>query len=234
MATYLQYGNYTHPASECEVTRTISPRYADSQVKIAEVERWDVRGVIIANGPVAIAARLNEIDNAYSVQGGDLKLLDDNGNILMQLRSVTSVFGVRSQRPNLPKGDGSEWATGLEFTASFEAEYTTGLQSGLVSFQETLAFSGGGPVHVWRRPLNGLPIKQTVAPASPYRLEQSGRAVGRYTYPTPPSPLFPEHLWEGPRIRYSGPEVNGQNYTVEWSYVMESVSPLAGLPTLPV
>lgn len=233
----LKYGSYSHPSGECSFTRTVSPKLSEAQQVISEVVRWDIRGEIIADGVASIVDRVAEIDAAYAIQGQDLSLLDDSGNlVVVLLRSATSVNGVRSTRPNLPQGEGAEWATGLKFSASFEAEYTSSLQSGLVSFQETLSFSGGGPVYVWRRPLNAPPIKQTVSPYSPYRLTQSGRAVGRYTYPSPPGPLFAADLWEGPSPRYTGPNLTGGqllNYTTEWNYVMESVSPLQGLPTLP-
>lgn len=234
--TRLRYGNYLHDAGECEVRRTISPRLADTQAVVGYTERWDIAGEIIASTPEAIAAQLAEMDAAYALQNQTLTLETDAGFVLMRLSPVGSVVGVRVAPASLPDGTGAEWATGLKYTLIAEAEYTGNSEAAIVAFQETLQFSGGGPLYVWRQPLEGNPIKQRVAQRTPYVLVQSGSSTGRYGYLTAPGPLFPEHLWHGPAFTLIGPVTRGGqllDYTTNWTYTMQSVSPFQGQPTLP-
>lgn len=221
----LKYGSFIHDAGECIVRRSISPRYSQSRQIVGFVERWDIEGEII--------------DAAYATQGLDLSLIDAADAVLMSLPSSTSIQGTRTTKPSIPDGSGAEWATGLKYALTVEAEYETATDATLVVFQESVSTSGGGPVHVWRRPLNSPPIKQTASNFSPYQLVQSGFAVARGLYPSAPSPLFPADLWVGPEIRRTSPEHrSGQNqlldYRIDWTYRMQAVNPFIANPSSPV
>src|SRR5262249_31358216 len=97
------------------------------------------------------------------------------------------------------------------------------------------SFSGGGPVYIHRNAINGVPQKQMVYPATPYRCVQSGSAVGYRGYPTPPPPKFPAALMEAPHLPMKSPRRMGvgyPEYEIGWEYRMESVGPLQAVPTV--
>lgn len=234
----LVYGSYQHPAQEVSLSISQSEVTAESGQAVGYVERWDVQGEVISDDPATMAARIAGLRNAYAVQNLDAAFYaNDGATVLHQLRAINTVSGVRVIPPSFPYQENQGlYATAVRYALTITAEFATALQAGLTAWQETLAFSGGGPRYVWRQPLNGRSIKQQVATDTPYRLTQSGRAVGRYSYPVPPGPLYPEHLMEAPATTPTGPDFkNGQflNYSVTWNYVMESVSPFEGQPTLP-
>lgn len=233
----LTYGNFSH--DENEVTLAITRNAVTSQngASVGYTERWDVQGEIIEDDPAELAAKVDALRNAYSVPNLNVTFRDSGGTVIHRLLVSQAVNGIQVVPPSFPWQDGRAlYATGLRYSITIQAEFATTLQAGLTAWSETLAFSGGGPAFVWRQPLTGFPIKQQVATSTPYILQQSGRAVGRYAYPTPPGPLFPEHLWRGPAPTLTGPEfLQGQllNFGVTWSYEMQSTSPLQGLPTPP-
>lgn len=232
----LQYGGYTHDAGECAVQRKVQPTFSRSRQIVGFVERWDISGQIIdAGGPTAIATKLAAIDAAYAIQGQNLSLIDSASNVILSLPSSTSISGTHVIKPSLPDGAGAEWASGLKYQLTVEAEYATATASTIIVLQETMAASGGGPVYAWRRPIGQVPIRQQVSNYSPYQLVQSGYAIARGLFPTAPAPLFPGALWQGPQIRRTGPELQtGQNaplnYRTEWNYIMQSTGPLASTP----
>jgi hypothetical protein len=132
---------------------------------------------------------------------------------------------------------GAEYATFRSFSFTAEAEYPLlGSQNLLLSWRETLSFSGGGPIYRHRLAINGAPQKQLVYPASIYTVNQSGQAEGYLTYPVAPAALWPFALKEQPKITRSTPTRKGpaayQAYPVSWSYDFESAAPLLGLPSL--
>lgn len=234
----LVYGSYVHDLGE--VTLSISQSEVTTETGQAGgyIERWDVQGEIITDSHAVMANRIAALRSAYSVQGRDAVFYAPDGvTILHRLRSLDTVAGVKVIPPSFPYEDNRGlYATGIKYAVTITGEYTTVLQSSLVAWQETLTFSGGGPRYVFRQPMRGRPIKQQVAEATPYRLTQNGRAVGRYAYPQAPPPLYPEHLVENAPASPTGPEFrDGQflNYAIAWNYVMESVDPLEGSPTLP-
>lgn len=233
----LTYGSHTHDLGEVTLAVTRNEITAQSGQAVGYVERWDVQGEIIEDDPAAMASKIAALNAAYSAQNRDAFFVATDGTVIHRMRVAETVGGVRVIPPSFPYQEGRAlYATGVRYSFAITAEFATNLQGGLTAWSETLAFSGGGPAYVWRQPLQGPPIKQQVATATPYVLLQTGRAVGRYGYPSPPGPLYPAHLWRGPAPSLTGPEfVNGQllNYGVSWSYEMQAASPMQGLPTPP-
>lgn len=236
---FLVYGNYPHDPGEVELSISQSEVTSEAGYAVGYVERWDVTGEIITDDHSVMAARIAALRAAYSVQGRDATFYAPDGvTVLHRLRSVNTVAGVKVIPPSFPyEANRGLYATAIKYALTITGEFTTVLKSSLVAWQETLTFSGGGPRYVFRQPLRGKPIKQQVAESTVYRLNQSGRAVGRYAYPTAPPPLYPEHLVENAPASPTGPEFkdDGQllNWSIAWNYVMESVDPLEGMPTLP-
>jgi hypothetical protein len=110
----------------------------------------------------------------------------------------------------------------------------------LESYLETLSFTGGGPRFVHLQPLIGLPQRQQVAQATPFKVAQRGHAVGVYAYPVPPGPIWPiaEHI-DQRQIDYEAPKRSGDpiasvytKWPVSWTYAFEANVPLNGAPTL--
>lgn len=201
--------------------------------------RFDVQGYLAGSSQAAIATAQAALKAALDVPYQDLKLLLDSGaNSADVLLNQGSISGVKIvEGPSFTDTMGPEYATLRSFRFSAEAEYPlSGTALILLDWQETLTFSGGGPIYTHRPAINGPPQKQLVYPASVFRCQQQGQAVGYLAYPLPSPPKFPSALMQAPEIRRTAPKRKGpgrhEGYTISWSYSFESGSALVGLPTL--
>lgn len=205
--------------------------------------RWNLQGQLNGDSPSAIAAKMATLDSTFSVHFRDAVLTDNDGNILRALYTNQTLSGVRvTSGPDYPS-DRNAFNTYMPWSVSLEADYAigpNGSQNGvdpffLISFSESLSFSGGGPVWVHVQLADVKPQKQMLYRHTPYRVTQSGSAVGRSAYPPVPPPLFPGSLTRSPSISRTTPRREGfklEGYSVSWSYEFESAAPMVGNPTL--
>lgn len=188
---------------------------------------------------VNLTDKENQFKTALSIPYRDLVLKTDGGtNSATLLTNANTLSGVIITRGPDFMGDKAqaEYATRRQFAFEAMVEVVVnGQQNSLVSFTEALEFSGGGPVHIMARAINGPPQRQMTWPQTEYVVRQSGSAVGLLVEPRVPPPKFPTFLKEAPTIRRSGPERIGshyRNFGVSWSYMFESARPLVAAPTL--
>lgn len=238
----LKYGTYAHALAEAALVIRKQAVFNDAQVIRAVRERWDIDGLLQRADQPALTAAIHELLAAYSVQGQDAALYLDDGTTLTShwLQSAAAIGGVRVLAIDCPRGQGAEYSTFRAYHIALAAEFPSlGQDSSLVSWDETLNFTGGGERFILLQTLNGPAQRQLVADQTPYHATQTGRAVGYLAYPLPGLPIWPqaEHV-DRRRIvrrapRRSGP--SGQRaYTeweVTWSYEFESDGPLVGDPT---
>ena len=236
----LTYNGYAHPVGEPAVA--IHRNYLRNEALdvIAIVERWDIAGMLISNlGAGDLDAKVAATIAAYSVDGGDLSLTLPTGAVSQHsLSSSNALGGIRVVSPvSFPDGKGAEGVTYRNFTVSLEAELPiSNPTSGLLSFEESLSFTGGGPVFGHLEPVVGPPIKQLLKDESVYRVTQSGKAVGYLGWPNYPGPLWPSSEMRNHRQETrSGPRRKRNDYceyTVAWNYQFEEASQLYGNPTV--
>ena len=236
---YVQYGDYTHPAGEPAVTIDRETLWTDAGTAWAERERWSISGCIYnqAGTAAAMDVLVTELEAAYSSSGGDLKLLLPDGTTASQhaLLNANTIGGVRVvKRPSYPQGSGPEGITIRHFTVALEAEVAVSADSALLSWHESIRYSGGGPRFGHLEPLVGKPIKQKLKANTIYKAIQQGRAVGLSAYPAVPSPIWPAHQIDQRDIEQSAPRRRGYGsgadcwteWPVSWCYRFESANPL--------
>lgn len=175
-------------------------------------------------------------EQAFSVEGRDLVLYVGGLQSAHVLRSSASLGGVRiAARMSYPEGKGAEHVTYRTYVVEFSALVPTGSGAGggVLSFEETLTFEGGGTVYGHIETLTGKPVKQTLRKQSLYKAVQEGRIVGANGYPNIPPPIFPNALVKSPMIaKSSARPVEGHRleYPFSYRYEFESVTTLDGVP----
>jgi hypothetical protein len=242
----LKYGNYAHALGEATIVIGVQPLFNEQGTRYAERERWEISGFLQASTTTALTAAINAMKAAYALPNQELGLYLGDGHTLSShyIRPSDTLAGIRViSGPNFPQGRGAEYSTFRSYQIVLEAdrpvdESAHDPDATLLAWEETLTFTGGGPRFVYLQTLLGLPQKQIVAAATPFRVTQQGRAVGQSLYPPPATPLWPiaEHVDDRKLTRKSPrastPAGGPTEYEVTWQYVFESESPLVGNPTI--
>jgi len=240
---YFVYRGYSHPAGEVQVTSYDARKvYNDKFLATSIVYTMQLSGIIVAAGDAAIDARVAEIQNAYSLDGGDAALMLTNGSpSSMRLDSGSSMYGVRVvDGPRFPmERNAAHYATGLPFEITLQAEYTSaslGVNDAFVGSSESIEMIGdGGPITAITVLDNGPPVADTVSPASPVIVTQAGEAV--YELPAALSPVYPNFnppIWPQNLIRPDGfrvgrhktrPKGGRVQYKATWSFNFHFTEP---------
>jgi hypothetical protein len=240
----LWFGPYGFPVNGMAIGSRIQNMPNKAQITLKRKVIMSVSGSLLATLGTSfpqqdLTAQTILLTQALSNNYFDLVLRNDDGSlsatILLNAGSLTGV--VITEGPDFPGKPGdADYATQRRFSFTAMAEYVNiKAQTALENFSESLDFSGGLPLYVMCRAVNGLPQRQQTYAFTEFCCTQSGSAVGLLAFPTPPGPKFPSCLKEAPRIKRSGPERVGntfQNYGISWTYVFESVTPMVGAPTL--
>lgn len=238
---YFQYGNYRHAAGEVEF-KSQPPETVFSAAGIATGVRyrWELAGRLHGADAAALTAAIAALEAAYSVQGLDAGLYEDDGTPTAHVLHTAACWGgVRIvQPPAYPVGTGGQYTTYRDYVIGIEATTQPITGPGLFDWKESLGFAGGGPVFVYKVPRRGPPQRQQVTEADTYKATQDGEAASALSYPTPASPQWPND-WhrEGSNVTYHTPERSGGQgqgsfrYRTSWHYVFESANEMHGLPT---
>lgn len=234
---YVQYGSYQFASNTVVVQFTQRRNYTDRNAVQSITKRLTLDGVLLPSTATQaqIKSDVGGLEDAFSKNGKDLGLYHDDGTKSHHfLDSSASLSGTKVISVDYPRGDGTEYATQRRFRIVVEAEFP---QAGdlLLNWSETVNFQGDtGPRWVSIELQNGPPQFQTVAQRTSQIVTQSGNALGLYSYPSIPSPLFGgiEH-GERRRRQFGSPTNNGVqfvNWPVSWSYTFESTKALFALP----
>lgn len=192
---------------------------------------------IAAAGAAAMEAAYADAIDAFSSNGFDfiVRLPGGTQSDNLSLDNDSAVGGVRvMERPSIDSLAGGIYTTFLPFRVVLEAEYPAVAGAEILrEFEETVSFSGGGPVYGWLKPLRGRPQPQLLRQADTYRATQVGHAIGYQHRPNPPAAIWPayqiqnlEHTKRSPRRRGA----SFIDYFTSWSYVFESDTRLIGSP----
>ena len=235
----IRYGSYTHTLGEPALTIDRQTLYTDAQSPYAETVRWMIQGMLTNQGgtEATLNAKVRALEAAYAWNNKDAALLLTSGGAAAghTLINADTIGGVRVvKRPHYPKGDGAEGITMRTFAVVLEATFPLTSGTALLSWTETISFSGGGASYGFLEPLTGRPIKQKLKQRTTYHATQQGRAVGLYEYPTVPSAMWTAGLlgaretkWDSPkRMGYGSGADTHIGWPVSWLYKFASDNPM--------
>lgn len=228
-------GSFTFDASAVGWTESFVTERNQGGQPVRTRKTVSLSGKIYGASQSALTTTCLSLDTACATPYLDVILYDNSGAVARRLPNSGSISGVVCDSWGYPDGKGADYTTYRNFVAQFSATYgITEAESFLLSFTETLAFSGGGPLYTHVQTVEGPPEKQKLVNQTPYRCTQTGSASGRTGYPPIPNPLFPDALVQAGSPSYTAPQRRGttlEGYGVSWSYQFESAQPLVGLPT---
>lgn len=234
---YAKYGSYQHATNEVGLRRIEKNAGKASGGQVTtEVRQWTFGGFLQAATPLALTSAIQAMERAYAVHGLDWGMYEDNGTPSAHVLLSASAFGGVQvvSGPNWLDGQG-EYTTFRSYEITVKAEYQVGGGVNFSQWRESISFEGdGGPIYRFIPTINGPWQKQMVNERSTYRAYQQGSIVGIFSAPDFPGPAFPdaEHR-EQRRVSRDGPTFDGTKYSnfgVNYSFVFESNSPLAGTP----
>lgn len=233
----LKIGSYACDANTSLIAMREDLQFNEADQPYSRKRSLDVQGYLSGASQSALVTAENALQVALRKTSPDVVFLTDSGGETgVSLKKAGSITGVRITNFAFPRTTGPEYATERYFTFTAEAEYPlTGTTTLLMSFTETLSFSGGGPLYTHLQAIYGPPQKQLLYEATTYQVTQSGQAVGYLAYPNPAPPIWPQALKQAPRFSQTSPKRRGngyQDFAVSWEYQFESASPLAGLPNI--
>lgn len=236
MALYFQYGQYQHEPGDIVIASiSRATEYSPRGQPLLSKLTWSIQGQIHADSPALLTPKLRALEAAYARHGRDAGLYETGGVPTAHvMRSAGSIGGVRSSGVQYPTGDGIEYTTLRNYSVTLEADYPFEDVS-LLEFSETLSFSGTcRPRFVFLPLLNGQPEKQIVQRSTTQKVTQSGNALGYFSRPSAPPPLWPNDEHEDLRqISTTSPRVvygRTVDFGIQWSYSFESSTPLIGEP----
>lgn len=239
VGSVLVYGSYAHAAGECAVQIINQPIFENGARRHLK-QTWVINGRIQADSQTALTAALHNLQNIYSNNNQDLVLKIGQAATVHTLRSSDTLGGIRvTQLPTYENGAGAEYSTFRTYTIRVEGDIPD-MNVQTLAWKEAVRSYGGGPQFMFLECLNGAPVQQQIKEEVIYRATQTGEAVGMFTWPQPPSPIWPDFFKQdiSPGVEIFTPDragiYGGNRYTgfrITWSYVFESNFPLVGLPT---
>lgn len=233
---YLQYGSYRHELSEAGISVSKSVERQNG-VPCAMREVWSIRGELQAETQELLTAAYDELCQAYSRDGGDLTLWLPDGTTRSSLfvRNSQTLGGTRViGRPSISDEPGN-YSNYIRYGITVEATIpliNDGI--GLTQYTQTITKSGGGPKWILIPVLKGPPVRQQVLEQTPYRVTQSGEAIGYLGQPEPEQPINSQHLHQDqsqvtrvtPRKAGTTGRYTETDFRTAWSYVFESANPI--------
>ena len=235
-----RYRTYTHAADEIDLVG-FSKRIAYSQRGRPTTVTWNltIEGVVLPSGgtQAATSTAIAQIESAYGTNGGDAILFHDDETVSAHsMYSATFQAGTKITELSFPSGAGLAYSVGRRFRVAITGEKDIN-DDPIVSFAESITFTGTtGPTTVWITLADGPPVKQVVNQNTTQKITQTGSAVGRNDYVTPPPPLFPEdeHV-DRRRIMKSAPKRDNSalvDYPSSWNYEFERSEATDGEPNM--
>lgn len=243
----VKWGTYPHANNEVRVNIQRQQHYNERGLRTGYTETWHLTGFMQAIDQAALTTALGTLKAAYATDGQNLILYLDDGTTptTHQLLTGSSISGTKViSGPEFPEGAGAEYATASAFrtygiVVQAEFKETTPLPGDTLVWQESLSIQGTGEGDFVLVPIiNGKWDVQDMFQATNVIARQSGSAIGRTGYPTPPAPIFgdwehkPKRTITDKNPKRAGPPGNPQyvEWEREWLYEFESNAALKGEP----
>lgn len=239
------YGNYSHANNEIWLHNiSYDQKYSAVGRPTFKTARFTIRGVKKAASVAALTTALQSLQNAYDFDGYNFQLTDNDGNSTVhRIQSNLMVDGIQVKNFSYltgtvsvggSYGSGSEYVQTRTFQIVLEGKILNG-NSEYSQFRESVRLMGnGGPRFKMAGSLTGAVQVQVLQQFTPYKVIQSGFAVGFLDYPSVPSPIWPGALHGDTIVEeivtpQFGTTFN-TNYPVRWRYEFESAVALSGSP----
>ena len=181
----------------------------------------------------------NNLREALKARNLDVTFFrDDNLASSIVVLSSNTIGGVQVlDGPDFPGNDPGEYAVKRKFKLrlGFATRFDSSTANFVVSFNEKISTSGGGPIYKFKRAVKGPAQKQRIFEQTEYQVIQTGEVVGFTDYINPPAPLFPNDLIENPDKNREGSERVGDsniNFRLSYKYLMAATRPLNATPNL--
>lgn len=247
----LKYGAYAFPVNGVTCQTHTIPHHNAAGMVMTLTTTMSVSGDLLAsvgssNPQHELSVMQTALETALAIPYQNLIFYDDNSvTTATLLTNVGSLSGVHLV--DGPVFDGArstgEYAVKRAFSFKMSTERLYPVRpSSLVSFTESVSYTGGTPIRQMCRAVNLPPIDQVIWPYTEFEAIQSGEAVGLLTWPygnanTGAPLLFPASFLRcAPEISASGPDRVGpsgwKNYRVRWTARFASASPLIATPHL--
>lgn len=219
MGLRLNYNGYNF---DTETTLTSIGRafeHDDRGRKRYETQTWRIRTILQADGQTAITAAINALE-AKLEDGHDLILYQTDGvQTPHKLLDALTLLGVFITGIEYSESTGSEYANKRVADISFTGIKSVSQTDNVISFSESVSFTGGGPRHAWQECIEGDPQKYQVAKKTLYYATQSG-TMEALAITDVPDPLWGADVQDGnPDINMTPVYVNNQlRYRYTWTY----------------
>ena len=235
MSIFIRYGNYSHDPGEVEYSIQRSATETERRQVYADNVTVTLNGRRFADSSREIERKLKGLLAAYAKQNQDFAIIIDRQKSVINKRSRDTISGIRVvQQPSLPSNRLASHVTYLDYTIQLQWEtLIADMAFALRSFRETVTFEGGGPTFGHLETIDTLPQKQQTRRFTVYTAQQTGSAVGLFTRPRLPPPIWPQAVTRAPRRSLDNGLLVGNTQTdlgITWDYQFESALPLFGVP----
>ena len=106
--------------------------------------------------------------------------------------------------PTFAESEG-EYVTWRRYEIQVEGYFETATPTYL-AWSESVTIEDGKPAKAFIQTLTGFPQEQITAQKTTHTASQSGTAIGRAAFPTPPSPIWPAKVVGRLRVTKTGPK----------------------------
>ena len=241
----VRYGNYQHAINTTGLTISQEVLEDEAQVPRSIVTTLNLEGrlrnALPSANPTGLDFKILEMQRAYSVAGQDFGLFNDDGSPTVHVwRNADTIGGIRPKMMAFPKYQGGEYCTYRSFTISLTLTQRPLIYPRYSSFTETIDIQGGGWVADVKEVNFGRGVRQRLRTHEKCTATQSGKAVGRFTYPDVPPPIWPTELVRPePKINKVARPVGSRSATgrvvleeleISWVWEFVSTSRLEGDP----
>ncbi len=235
---YLRIGTRMRKFNEANASVSYAPVYDNRKQAIYVDETWNITGRLVLQEDASQAnmtLAINQLARDLEQPRPDLQFLEDDGYTpsAFRLLAANCLEGPNLISAEFPSGGNDVYATGVAYSAQFQARKAIARNDAITEFSEQLSNPTGGQVEGYVGGAINLPERQVFKQSEPYTYTQSGRAVGLYGYPIPPLPLWPawqlrrnKPVYLSPRISFPIP----MEFEVQWEYNFGSEFPLIGTP----
>lgn len=235
---HIEYGAYAHPVGEVVLSIRRAAVVGASQNPWAERVQISLVGQLIGTSISDMNTKIDNLISGYANDNQDFKVIDGASTLLrLSLASSATLGGIRVvQAPSFPSSQDAAYVTFMPYQIVLEAEVAVGSPETLLeNFTESIAFTGGGPEYDLQETRVGLPQKQLITQHTIYKAVQSGSAMGLYTFPTVPLPLWPTVQVKAGDISQTGGRMVGSrgrfmHFRIAWRYEFKSPVQLFGTP----
>jgi len=228
------YGGYTHADDSAGFTINEQMILSPRGTPFKKLHSWIINGVLRATTQSQLTAEMDALKAAYS-QGGQDLVFNLTGGVGShhRLLSGSTLTGTRVRRFTWLDRQPGVWGSGTEyvFRRSYQivvdAEAIADGADNILQYTQSITYKGyGGPRWILAGSLTGAMQAQTVQAFTPFYAIQSGFALGLFSRPSFPGPLWPalEHGEMREETEIDGtPYANGTiALGARWRYVHES------------